>query len=361
MPGSMRRTIIFLLFLIATIPAVAGRRRAVATPAQYPPCSMITGTASVTFTHDFGATLAPSTESLRPISYTFGLASMLDEPNTLMAWNGDDLLLSTNSGCSWRVVAGDSSWDFPPRLTPAIGGRMYIWSDNRRFLMRYDSRGLRTLKPPADFVGFGVDATNGERLRAAGNDGAIWESTDGGESFTQIGALTADPALFYRFAFDANDLDHILGGTIITGAHVSRDGGKTWARAEGLGRTTNAFEIAISPADGSRVWVEGLDMGESRRHIWVSDDGGSTFTAVIDEAPGVELVNGNVMAPHPANKDVLYFVFGTHIFAYGTDLYRYDHAARALTVTHNDHDGINAIAFSRRDPNLLYLGIAAVD
>ncbi|HYR28274.1 MAG TPA: dispase autolysis-inducing protein, partial [Thermoanaerobaculia bacterium] len=241
------------------------------------------------------------------------------------------------------------------------GGRMYVWSDNRRFLMRYDSRGLRTLKPPADFVGLGVDASNGEHLRAAGNDGSIWESTDGGESFTQIGALTADPALFYRFAFDPQNLDHILGGTIITGAHVSRDGGNTWTRAEGLGRSTNAFEIAISPADGSRVWVEGLDMSESRRHIWVSDDGGTTFTAVVDEAPGIELVNGNLLAPHPTNKEVLYFVFGTHIFAYGTDLFRYDHAARSLTVTHNDHDDVNAIAFSRRDPNLMYLGIAAVD
>ena len=358
----MKRLAITLLLLTLTVPAAAAApRRSVGKPSLYPACAMVTGTAAVTFTHDFGATLAPSAESLRPIAYTYGLASMLDEPDTLMAWHGDDLLISTNAGCSWRVVESRSDWDFPPRLTPATGGRMYVWSDNRRYLLRYDSRGLSTLKPPADFVGLGVDKTNGEHLRAAGNDGTIWDSTDGGESFTQIGVLPSDPALFYRFVFDPNDLDHIVAGTIVTGAHVSRDGGRTWTRATGVGTSTNVFELAISPVDGNRVWAEGVDMGEGRRHIWLSNDGGATYVPVVDEQPGVDLINGNVMAAHPANKDVLYFVFGTHIFDYGTDLFRYDHAGRALTVTHSQQDDINAIAFSRRDPNLIYLGLEAAD
>jgi hypothetical protein len=57
---------------------------------------------------------------------------------------------------------------------------------------------------------------------------------------------------------------------------------------------------------------------------------------------------------------VLYFVFGTYFPGYGTDLFRYDHATRALTLTHSDYDGIDAIAFSRRDPSVMYLGIEEV-
>jgi hypothetical protein len=227
--------------------------------------------------------------------------------------------------------------------------------------MRYDSRGLAKLKPPIDFVGLGVDANDGEHLRAAGNDGTIWESTDAGESWTQIGALRSDVPLFYRFVFDPADLDHILGGTINTGAHLSRDGGKTWTRATGFGNSANVFELAISPADSTRVWAEGLDMTESRRHVWVSSDGGATFVPVVDEGPGIELINGNVMAAHPTNRDVLYFVFGTHLFQYGTDLYRFDLSSRSLTVAHNGHDDFNSIAFSRSDPNLMYLGIEIAD
>lgn len=319
---------------------------------------MITGTAAVTFTHDFGATLAPSAQSGKPIAYTYGLTSLIDEPDTLMAWHDDDLLISTDAGCSWRVVASNSEWDFPPRVTAARGGRVYIWSDNRLFLMRYDARGLTKLKPPADFLGLGVDPANGDRLRAADTTGAIWESVDAGDSWVHIGGLKTDPPLFYRFVFDPNDLDHIVAGALSTGAYVSRDGGKTWTHATlGISSTANAFELVISPVDSNRVWAEGIDLADSVRHIWVSSDGGATYEEVLDEAPGVDLINGNVMAAHPTNRDVLYFVFGTHIFDYGTDLFRFDLSSRTLTVTHSTLDDIDAITFSRRDPNLIYLGI----
>lgn len=356
----MSRITLFVLLLIATVPASAAKRRAVRTLPQYPPCAMITGTAAVTFTHDFGANLAPSSESLAPIAYTYGLTAMIDEPDTLMAWHRDDLLISTDAGCSWRIAATITGWDFPPRLTAARGGRVYAWSDNRRFLVRYDSRGATTLKQPVDFIGFGADPQNGEHVRAAGIDGTIWDSTDAGETWTQTAALRSDAPLFYRFVFDSTDLDHIVAGTLANGAFVTRDGGRNWTRATGIGNA-NVFEAVISPADANRVWAEGIDLAESRRHIWVSSDGGATFEAVVDEQPGVDLINGNIMAAHPTEPDVLYFVFGTHIFQYGTDLFRFDLRARTLTVTHNPHDDINAIAFSPRDPNLIYLGLEAAD
>jgi hypothetical protein len=74
----------------------------------------------------------------------------------------------------------------------------------------------------------------------------------------------------------------------------------------------------------------------------------------------VKLINGPTMAAHPQNRELLYFVFGTHIFDYGTDFFRYDAATGALTMTHNNYDGINSIAFSRTDPTLLYLGIETI-
>jgi hypothetical protein len=361
MPRRMR-TAVVLLILAASLPAAAAKRRAASPGRLFPQCSMITGTAGVTFTRDFGVSLTPSSEPLRPIAYTFGVAVMLDDASTVMAWHGNDLLISTDGGCSWRVVATNDEWDFPPTLTPAKGGRMYIWSDNRRFLLRYDARGLHALEPPADFIGFAAHDLNGEYLRAGGNDGTIWESSDGGETWRQTGFLETSVPLYYRFAIDSHDLGHIVAGTVSNGAYVSRDGGRTWTRATGIGRAgANIFNAVISPADPSRVWAEGIDLAESRRYIWVSSDGGATYQPVVQEGPGVELINGNIMAAHPANKDLLFFVFGTHIFDYGTDLYRFDLNSRQLYVTHNSHDGINAIAFSQADPNLLYLGIAAVD
>ncbi|HEX2059918.1 MAG TPA: dispase autolysis-inducing protein, partial [Thermoanaerobaculia bacterium] len=347
----MSRRFLIALLICSTLPAFAARRRATVPRDVYPPCSIVTGTAAVTFTRDDGRFLARSTEPRKPIAYTYGLAAMLDEPDTLMAWHNNDLLVSTDGGCAWRVVATIEGWDFPPKLEPARGGRVYAWAENRLFFVRYDARGAVKLKPPVEFVGVGVDAENGDRVRAGGADGTLWESLDAGESWTQFGRLTGAP-LFYRFTFDPRNLDHIVAGTVTTGAHVTFDGGRNWSRASGVGAMANVFNLIMSPVDPNRVWAMGIDLSDSGRHIFVSDDGGVTYRIVITEAPGVKLINGPIMAAHPVHRDVLYFAFGTHVFDYGSDLFRFDLATNTLTMTHSDHDGINAITFSRRNPSV---------
>ncbi|HEV7763951.1 MAG TPA: dispase autolysis-inducing protein [Thermoanaerobaculia bacterium] len=363
----MKRSIVLLLLIIVALPATA-RRRAVSPREQYPPCSMVTGSSTVTFTRNEGFTLAPFAAAPQPISYTYGVAAMVDEIDTLVAWNNDDLLISTNAGCSWRIAATVEGADFPPKLEPARGGRVYAWSENRISFVRYDSRGAVKLRQPVEFIGLTADATNGDRLRAGGANGSLWESVDAGETWSPIGAKIDSP-IFYRTIFDPNDLDHVVIGTTSNGAYVSRDGGKNWTRATGFGSNgANVFHFVFSPVDANRVWAFGIDLGQSNgedqshgRHIYQSDDGGATYRAVIDEAPGVKLVNGPTMAAHPTQRDVLYFIFGTHIFDYGTDLFRYDAGTGQLTMTHSALDDIDAIVFSRRNPSVMYLGIEAVD
>ena len=331
---------------------------------------MISGTAAVTFTRDRGRTLAPSVQQLSGVGYTYGLVA-LDVPDQLLAWHKQALIVSRDGGCNWsEVYRPETDPGFPPRLTAAKGGRAYGWSDNQRYLMRYDSRGPRALKAPGEMTGLGADPNNGEHVLAADAEGIIWRSRDGGESWQMSGRLdtVTRPVIFYRFTFDPSNVEHIVAGTTLDGAYVSRDGGATWQRATGLGtRASNTFNLVISPVNGNRVWAMSLDMLESDanlphhgRHIYVSDDGGSSYRSVVDEAPGVKLINGPTMAADPQNADVLYFVFGTHTFGYGTDLFRYDASSRELTLTHNDHHDIDAIAFSTVDPSVMYLGLEVV-
>ncbi len=103
--------------------------------------------------------------------------------------------------------------------------------------------------------------------------------------------------------------------------------------------------------------AEAIDIGQTTRHVYRSKDGGETFDIVVTQSPEVTLINGNLLAPHTSNPDVLYFVFGTYFNGYGTDLYRYDHATGNVTKTHNNYDEIGAIVASPIDSNLLYLGI----
>jgi hypothetical protein len=321
---------------------------------------MVTGTAAVTFTHDSGATLAASAEEKAPVAYTYGLASMADEPDTLVAWHGDDLLISTNAGCSWRVAATIKDSPFPPKLEAAQGGRVYAWSENRGWMLRYDARGVEMLRAPGEIIGVAADPANGERVRAGDNHGRIWESMDGGVSWTQIGSLDGIPYTFYRFAFSPSDLDHVVVGTLANGASVSRDGGRNWTPAAGFKDGTNVFNVVFSPAAPMRVWTMGLEPGSDlwRRHIYLSDDGGLTYRAVVHNSETLTLVNGPVMAADPRNEDVLYFIFGTRVFDYGTDIFRYNASTDIGTVAHHDEiDDVNAIAFSRKDPGVIYFGL----
>jgi photosystem II stability/assembly factor-like uncharacterized protein len=362
----MKRTLLLAVALAFVLPAHAAPRRRAVTPSPFPPCSIITGTPAVTFTRDHGETLTPTAERLQGVAYTYGLIVL--DSGTLLAWHKDDLILSTDAGCNWRTVATFVNPEFPPTLTAAPGERAYAWSDHRQFLVRYDSRGAQSLKAPGSIAGLGVDRSDGDRLRAGTEDGVVWESTDAGQTWDPVGRLeTGQAAIYYRFAFDPANLDHIVAGTTTAGAFVTFDGGRSWTRAEAFGsKGGNAFELVISPADPNVVWMAGLDNAElddnaasHGRHIYRSTDGGRTFAAVVGASATVTIVNGPVMAAHPRDANIVYFVFGTHFQAYGTDLFRYDASRRSLTVTHNDYDEIGAITFSPAEPSLMYLGLSS--
>jgi hypothetical protein len=363
---------LLLCTLLITLPAVAApKRRPSSPPASFPQCSMITGSPAVTFTRNEGASLTRTALALTGIGYTYGLTAV--DENTLVAVHKSDLLISNDAGCTWNVVTQLDGPEFPPRVAAGSDGRIYAWSDNRQWTVRYDDRGAFRLKQPVHFVGFAVDPLNPDHIRGGGHDGSsangsIWDSRDGGETWEHVAPVPRG-ALIYRFVFDPQNLDHVVLGTLTQGSFVSFDGGRTWTPSEGIrgSRGTNVFEFAVSPVDTNVIWAMGIDMAESDagvpshgRHIYRSTNGGLTFTPVLDEEPGVKLINGPTMAAHPTNPDVLYFVFGTHVMNYGTDLFRYDASSDELTMTHNDHHGINAITFSPKDPRVMYLGLEVV-
>ena len=248
-----------------------------------------------------------------------------------------------------------------------MGDRAFGYHDNGADLVRIDAGAVIPLKSPTpNVIGLGTDATEPDRLRLAGADGSLWESTEAGASFSPLDPAPVAP-LTYRFAFDPRDLDHILFGSASIGAWVSFDGGKQWTQATGLSPSgkANAFEVVVSPIDSNVVWSQGIDLDENLpnapnggRHIFRSEDGGKTFLRVVDHEPGVvTLTNGVLMAPSPGDANVMYFVFGTYYGDYGTDLFRYDAGTKQLTKTHNAYDDVSSIAFSPAAPGLLYLGL----
>ena len=351
----MKTTFTLALTLSLALPLAAqSRRRATIAPVAFPGCSVVNGTPGVTFTRDEGRTLAPVAQPLTGIGYTYGLA-VLDTPRTMLSWHKSTLSISHDNGCTWQPL-GDFAFDYPPSITAARGGRAFAWSDNRQFLLRYDSRGVMALKPPAVFVGLGTDRSNGDRLRAGTDAGALWESTDGGDSWNLLNSLPAlGNSLVYRFAFDPANLDHIIAGRLAGGALVTFDGGRNWERTS-FGDNYNVMNLVVSPVDPNVVWAMAVETATSVHAIHYSNDGGRTFRQVVESSADVTIINQPVMAAHPTNPNVLYFVFGTYFQQYGTDLYRVD-ANGGVTLTHNGNDGVNSIAFTNDDPTVMYLGL----
>ncbi|GHC68018.1 WD40/YVTN/BNR-like repeat-containing protein [Streptomyces cinnamoneus] len=335
-----------------------------------PSCTRVTGDGGVTFTTDDGASLRPTTGTLKPVSYTHGLVA-LDTPNTLLATRNSELQRSTDAGCTWtRVATLDSG---STRLTAAPGGRAFAWEVNGGYLARTDGKSVTPLKSPTtSIVGLGTDRTRPGHVRLAGGDGRLYDSTDAGASWRQVGtAAFGGGAGVYAVAFDPKDLGHAVAGGMTKGGAVTTDGGTTWTASTGLsgtpGGAANLFDAVFSPASSSVVYALGIDLvqaapgsSDEGRHLYRSADGGRTFTKVVDDSAETKLTNSTRLAPSPVDADVLYFEYGTYFQNYGTDLFRLDARTGKVSTTHNAYDGISAFAFNPAQPKVMYLGVEEV-
>ncbi len=334
------------------VPALAGGW-------SVPACATIEGTPAVTYTKDEGATLAGLARPLSGVGYTFGLAP-LDTPDTLLAVYNGTVLRSTDAGCSWRKLAYTNRGTQPGIVAAAPGGRAYIWADGGPELLRVDGDTLVPLKGIGPEVrGLAADPRDGAHVRAGDGQGNLWESFDAGASWALLAPAPQGGLFAYRVAFDPSDLDHVLVGTMSSGAFVTLDGGRNWAPASGFGaKGSNVMNLVVAPSDGRTVYAMGIDLAADARAIYRSRDGGLSFEPVVTPSEGVTIVNQPVMAVHPANPAVLYWVFGTSFQNYNTDVYRYDDATGAVTKTHNRHDRVTSLAFNPADPGVMYLGLA---
>ncbi len=332
---------------------------------QAPACSAVKGTWAVTFTTDDGVTVAPGEGTLSGVAYTYGLAAS-DTPNVLVAEHAGRLLRSEDAGCTWTDIGAAPATTVT--LTAARAGRVYGYQMNSNTLFRLDGTTVTSLKFSAPIHGLGVDPADGDHLMIGSEDGQIWESTDAGASFDPVGN-PAPHGCFYVVAFDPTNLKHIVCGTMTEGTFVTMDGAQSWVASEGDATYANINSVAISPADPHVVWIEGFQLGwhngqqigpEGRR-IWRSTDGGLNFMPlIVEEDTPAHLFNGNLLAAHPLDPNVLYFTFGTPPIAGMPSeswLYRFD-ASTSELVAHkqDDIDGYDALVFSPADPNVIYLG-----
>ncbi|MCA9693796.1 MAG: hypothetical protein KC636_29690, partial [Myxococcales bacterium] len=338
-----------------------------------PACDGIAGAPGIGFAPDEGASVLPSLVPGPPgKTYTHGLVA-LPAVDTLVMEHAGTVYRSTDAGCQWEAL-GPAPYA-PMRMTAGPGERAWAWSDNADALLRIDGAALTTLAAPTpNILGLGADPDDPERARIGDHAGGLVETVNGGLLWKKLGVIAPIGPLKYRAAFDPNDLDHVLFGTTQLGFVVTFDGGAEWQEVTFLGaegHAINGFDAVISAADGAVVWALALDVTEADmnpdvtgRHIFRSEDGGLSFSAVVDQwSPNddVILTNGTRIVAHPEDAEILYFVFGTCFSGYGTNLYRYHAGDQSLTWHNHPYADFGQIAVSPADPTFLYVGIDGDD
>lgn len=161
-----------------------------------------------------------------------------------------------------------------------------------------------------------VDNTDSDILVVAtqnslGNN-YIMKSIDGGTSWTQehfsprrIQDLKADPDNF-------NILYASINGV---GIIKSTDAGDNWINSSIGLRPSGRIEIAVSPANTSRIFLSTQgDVSGNDSDLYITDDAGANWSIVLEENDGdeIDFLGGqgwydNTIAADPYNKDVVYY------------------------------------------------------
>jgi hypothetical protein len=144
--------------LAATALCCAGQAVAAGKGWTAPDCRKITGAPNITTTVDEGARLARTRGEMAPYSYTFGLVP-LEQPNTLLAAVGSQILRSTDVGCTWQPLADLTGQTGAALLLleSAGGSRAYGWAVNSNALATIDGDNASSAWVPGSGVtGFSV-------------------------------------------------------------------------------------------------------------------------------------------------------------------------------------------------------------
>lgn len=195
-----------------------------------------------------------------------------DQPGVL--WCGTlpgGLFKSTDSGANWSLVG--SLWNHPGRAKWFGGG--------------YDWPGIHSIC---------VDPRNSQRILLAVSCGGVWETTDAGATWQNIGeglvadfmppAQAGDPGIqdAHRIDWCAGAPDHIWMQHH-NGIFSSNDGGRHWQRHVNGNPSVFGFAVAVHPTDPLTAWFAPAIKDELRLPtdaalcIMRTRDGGKTFDA----------------------------------------------------------------------------------
>ncbi len=264
-------------------------------------------------TTDAGNSWTPLTDN-QPTLVMGAIALAPSDPNVIYAGTGEA------DGTSVNFLPNFSPTTFYGRgvLKSTDGGKTWTLLGNDVF----DRRSIaRVVVDPKDadvaYVAVGQPGFNG----LTGDQG-IWETTDGGKSWTNTTAASGirDNLAFTDLVMDPGNDQHLYAaagdpaGSVDNGLYETTDGGKSWVRNTAFypsSRAVGRVTLAISPTDPLRLYAsivqEGRIGGGGLLAMLRSDDGGASWTTL--RAPNYLGGQGDydtTLAVDPSDPDRVY-------------------------------------------------------
>lgn len=237
----------------------------------------------------------------------------------------------TNVGGRITDIVGDPQNPARFYVGSASGGVWKTVDGGATFVPIFDNAGslstgaLAVDPTDADvlYVGTGESNPGGGSVATPGD--GVWKTTDGGQSWTQLGLQNT--RYIGRIAVDPSEPQVVfvaaLGNLFSTnperGLYRSRDGGATWTQVLVIDARTGVVDVAIDPQNTRRIFAASWErlrspqsktMGGPGSGIWRSEDSGDTWTELTSGLPPSSSSPGRIgLAMAPATPNVVYAVY----------------------------------------------------
>jgi photosystem II stability/assembly factor-like uncharacterized protein len=224
-----------------------------------------------------------------------------------------------------------------------------------------------------------IDPTNSQHIFAAvagqlynhGGERGVYESTDGGSTWTQVLAGDNDTTGAVDIAIDPTNPSRIFAamwdhfrepdlrtyGGVGSGVYRSTDGGTTWQRlTNGLpaaSSTIGRIGIGLAASNPQRLYVIIIQTNGSFQGLYRTDDGGDSWTKLPNDSnlSGAQASYGwwfGRLWVDPLDQ--------THVFGAGVYLCESKNSGSSFTAEFSPHADDHAMAWDLKVANRVYLG-----